>query len=76
MIADLGSFGVFGFLMQFLIISGTRFRGNSNLWKKLSACLPLLVTAIFSQPIAGSPMIYVLVMVFIPFVWMDNNLIN
>lgn len=65
MIALLGSIGVFGFLLQFIIISGFRFNFSYSEAGKILCCSPLLLTAIFSQPLVGAPFIYIAVMLFI-----------
>lgn len=62
LIASMGSIGLMGFFLQFMIVSGWRFRFKGAWSKRIIACSPLLITALFSQPIAGAPMIYVLTM--------------
>jgi hypothetical protein len=63
MIAAAGSLGLIAFIVQVLILSGWRFRWNSVNRNRVVICFPLLITALFSQPIAAAPMMYVLVMV-------------
>ena len=63
LIAALGSVGIVGFLLQIIIIGGWRFQLNKAQALKMAACFPLLLTALFSQPLAGAPGIYILSMV-------------
>jgi hypothetical protein len=65
LISSLGAIGIFGFLCQFLILSGWR-PGSRERWRKVVACSPLLITALVSEPIAGEPMIYIVLMAYIP----------
>jgi hypothetical protein len=65
LLAQLGMIGLFGFSCQVLIMSGFR-PGQARNWRKVAACAPLVITALVSQPIAGAPMSYVIVMAFIP----------
>lgn len=63
LISSLGSIGVIGFLLQVILISGLRPSSRFELSARMAACLPILLTALFSQPIHGLPLIYVLLMV-------------
>lgn len=60
LIAAAGSIGLLGFLLQTILLSG--FRGTFNL-ARIGACMPLLITALTSQPIATAAVMYVLLMV-------------
>jgi hypothetical protein len=51
LLAQMGMIGLFGFACQVAI---------------LSACSPLLITALVSQPIAGAPTIYVILLAYLP----------
>lgn len=63
LVASIGAIGFIGFLCQFVIISGWRFGFNDASKKRMIACFPLLITALFSQPIAAAPLVYILTMV-------------
>lgn len=65
LLSSLGALGVLGFLCQVVILSGWR-PGITPSWKKMAACLPILITALVSQPIAGEPVTYILMMAFLP----------
>lgn len=67
LIAAIGQLGVIGFMLQVFMLSGWRVRRGRANAIKLLICLPLLITALVSQPIAGSPMMYVLPMVLLVF---------
>jgi hypothetical protein len=67
LLARLGEIGIFGFLCHFLILSGWR-PGPHKSWRKVAACVPLLATALLSEPIAGEPMINIIIMAYIPYV--------
>ena len=63
LIAATGQLGIIGFLLQVFMLSGWRVqRGRAELLK-IMMCAPLLITALISQPIAGSPIMYVLPMI-------------
>jgi hypothetical protein len=63
LISSVGGIGIVGFLLQVLLLSGVRGPLTKDTRRRLGACTPLLLTALFSQPIAGAAMMYVLVMV-------------
>lgn len=63
LVAAIGQIGIVGFLLQVFMLSGWRLRRGKAAALKLLICSPLLVTALISQPIAGSPIMYVLPMV-------------
>lgn len=65
LLAQLGMIGLFGFVCQVMILSAWR-PGTKIDWRKMAACSPLLVTALISQPIAGAPATYVMLMAFVP----------
>lgn len=65
LLAAITSLGVIGFILQIVILSGVR-PGTKLINPKVVVCFPLFVTAVFSQPIAGSGMTYVLTMVAVP----------
>ncbi|MFM0210458.1 hypothetical protein PQQ96_23935 [Paraburkholderia sediminicola] len=65
LLAAIAGIGLPGFLIQLALLSGAR-PGSKFVNPKVVACFPLLVTAVFSQPIAGSGMTYILVMVATP----------
>lgn len=62
LVAAIAAIGVVGFALQAVLLCGIR-PGASAINPKVVVCIPLLVTALFSQPIAGSGMTYVLTMV-------------
>ena len=62
LLAAIGSLGVIGFLLQVILLSGVRGSMDASTRQRLIACTPVLLTALFSQPIAGEAMLYVLVM--------------
>ncbi|PMS37037.1 hypothetical protein B0G57_115135 [Trinickia symbiotica] len=70
LLSSIGMTGVFGFLCQFLILSGWR-PGSRGSWRKVAACIPILVTALVSEPITGAPIVYILVMAYIPGVYRE-----
>ena len=61
LIAALGSIGVVGFVLQVIILSGIGGGGRAKL--RVIAFLPLVLTALFSQPLIGAPAVYVLLLV-------------
>lgn len=63
LVAASGQIGIIGFLLQAFMLSGWRLQRGRAARLKLLICAPLLITALISQPIAGSPMMYVLPMV-------------
>jgi hypothetical protein len=65
LLAAITAIGLPGFAIQLALLSGLR-PGSRFVNSKVVACFPLFVTAVFSQPIAGSGMTYVLVMVAVP----------
>jgi hypothetical protein len=65
LIASLAQVGLFGFLCQFIMLSGWR-PGPRQSWPKIVACMPLLVTALISQPIAAAPATTILLMAYLP----------
>ncbi|WP_157786903.1 hypothetical protein [Pseudomonas psychrophila] len=65
LVAAIGQIGIFGFLLQVLMLSGWRWKINRSALLKMLICAPLLITALISQPIAGSTIMYVLPMVFL-----------
>jgi hypothetical protein len=65
LLAGIGSIGLLGFLLQVMVLSGFRLQFSRNELLRIGCCAPILVTALFSQPIYGAAMMYVLVMVFI-----------
>lgn len=67
LLSSMGGIGIFGFACQAMILSGWR-PGSGASWKKLAACAPILVTALISEPIAGEPAAYILVMAYLPVV--------
>lgn len=66
LIASVGALGFFGALLQALLLSGLRGIPTHAQSRKLLVCFPLLATALFAQPIAGSGAIYVMVMAWLP----------
>jgi hypothetical protein len=67
LLSSMGGIGIFGFACQAMVLSGWR-PGSGSSWKKLAACAPILVTALISEPIAGEPAAYILVMAYLPVV--------
>lgn len=65
LVAAISSIGIIGFVLQVLMISGFRGKLDELAVLRISCCTPLLLTAIFSQPIFSSP--FVLVMAFVNF---------
>ncbi|MGV2292578.1 hypothetical protein AAHK20_27980 [Trinickia sp. YCB016] len=65
LIAAIAAIGVVGFLIQFALLSGYRPGAKINNPQAI-LCFPLMMTALVSQPIAGSGMTYVLVMASVP----------
>ena len=65
LIASVSSIGLVGGLLQALILSGWR-PGATSAFAGLSVCFPLFATALFSQPIVGDGMTYLLAMVALP----------
>jgi len=59
MIAAMGSTGVPGFLLQAFILSGI---SRQKSWHRVAIFFPILITALFAQPLIGSPLIYILSM--------------
>jgi hypothetical protein len=66
LLAAASAIGIMGFIFQFLILSGIHGIHSSGRIPKMLVCFPLLVTALLSQPIAVSGMVYVLAMVWVP----------
>lgn len=62
LIAALGSIGVVGFFVQLLILSGIGGGGSAR--QRVVAFLPLVLTALFSQPLIGAPAVYVLLLTY------------
>lgn len=65
LVAATGQIGIVGFFLQFFMLSGWRQQRGRMGRLKLLICAPLLITALISQPIAGSPMMYILPMFFL-----------
>jgi hypothetical protein len=65
LLAQLGMLGLFGFTCQVMILSAWRPGAKVN-WAKVGACSPILITALLSQPIAGAPTIYVILLAYLP----------
>jgi hypothetical protein len=65
LLAQLGMLGLFGFACQVLILSAWRPGVRIN-WAKMGACSPILLTALLSQPIAGAPTVYVILLAYLP----------
>jgi hypothetical protein len=65
LLAQLGMLGLFGFACQVMILSAYRPGAKVN-WAKIGACSPILITALLSQPIAGAPTIYVILLAYLP----------
>lgn len=63
LLAAASSIGVVGVACQLIILSGWRGRLDFDAFKKMALCLPLLITALAAQPIAGAPFVYVLTMI-------------
>lgn len=63
LLAAIGSIGLLGFLLQVILLSGFRGELSRTTLERMGACAPILVTALFSQPIAGAAMMYVLIMI-------------
>lgn len=63
LLTSIGAIGAIGFLIQVLLLSGLRAAPRFQLSTRVAACLPILLTALFSQPIYGAPLIYVLLMI-------------
>ena len=62
LLSSLGAIGFAGFMIQVILLSGFRPGPAQHLKQRMAACLPILLTALFSQPIYALPFIYVLVM--------------
>ncbi|MFM0052773.1 hypothetical protein [Caballeronia grimmiae] len=65
LLAQIGMIGLFGFACQVVMLSAWRPGVRPN-WSKMGACAPLLITALFAQPIAGAPTIYVILLAYLP----------
>ncbi|VXB78659.1 conserved membrane hypothetical protein [Burkholderia sp. 8Y] len=65
LLAQIGMIGLFGFACQVVMLSAWRPGTKAN-WSKIGACAPLLITALFAQPIAGAPTIYVILLAYLP----------
>jgi hypothetical protein len=66
LIASIGQIGLIGFLLQVIVLSGVRGLQFRLQLRRIVACMPLLVTALVSEPLAGQAMIYILAMVSLP----------
>ncbi|HSV48372.1 MAG TPA: hypothetical protein VLJ58_21465, partial [Ramlibacter sp.] len=60
LIASLASLGFFGVLMQLLLMSGWSFALDRASVQRVVCCLPVLITALTSQPLVGAPMVYLI----------------
>lgn len=65
LLAQIGMIGLFGFACQVVMLSAWR-PGTRPNWPKIGACAPLLITALFAQPIAGAPTVYVILLAYLP----------
>ena len=63
LVASMRGIGIFGFILQVIMLLGVRGRFDKTTLYRMGACMPLLLTSVMSQPIAGTPLIYVLLMV-------------
>lgn len=66
LIASIGQIGLIGVLLQVIILSGIRGIQFQYQRRRIIACMPLLLTALVSEPLAGQAMIYILAMLSLP----------
>ena len=63
LIANIGSIGVIGFLLQVMLMSGFRFSIDRIFKIRLLILSPVLLTILLAQSIATTPFMYILIFI-------------